>query len=78
LALGAAAIIAAWLPFSVMYSNAVNTQATPVIAISAHHTGGGATRVVTTASGATRVIPANGATAPGATSAPTPVTTHVS
>ncbi len=78
LSLGAAAIIAASLPFSVMYATAVNKQAIPVVASSAHHPGGGTTRVVTTASGAIRVIPANSATAPGATVAPTPVTTRVS
>jgi hypothetical protein len=78
LSLAAAAIIAAWLPFSVMYVNAVNKQATSVVAISVSHRGGAATRVVTTASGATRVLPANGPSAPGAAAAPTPVTTRVS
>jgi hypothetical protein len=78
LSLGAAAIIAAWLPFSVMYVTAVNKQATPVVAIGAPHPGGTSTRVVTTASGATRVVATNATTAPGATVSPTPVTTRVS
>jgi hypothetical protein len=76
LSLGAAVIIAAGLPFLVIYISAVNKPATPVLAISAHHPGRGTTRVVTTASGATRVIPASSATAPGATAAPTPVMTR--
>jgi hypothetical protein len=78
LSLGAAAIIAAWLPFSVMYISAVNKQATSVVAISAPHPVGGSTRVVTTASGSTRVVAANGPTTPGTAAAPTPVTTRVS
>jgi hypothetical protein len=78
LSLGVAAIVAAWLPFSVMYITAVNKQATPVAAITAPHSGGAATRVITTASGATRVLAANGSTAPSATAALAPVTTRVS
>jgi hypothetical protein len=73
-----AAIVAAWLPFSVMYVSAVNKQAVPPAVISAPHSGAGATRVVTTASGATRVVPANGPTSPTAVAASIPVTTHAS
>lgn len=73
-----AAIVAAWLPFSVMYISAVNKPAGPSAAISAPHSGAGATRVVTTASGATRVVPANVSTNPTAVAAVTPVTSHAS
>ena len=62
LSLGVAAIVAAWLPFSVMYISALNRHATPVVAVSTSHNGG-STRVVTTASGATKVVPAGGSTA---------------
>ena len=78
LSLGVAAIVAAWLPFSVMYIGAVNKQATHMAAITAQHPGSAATRVITTASGATRVLAANSATAPSAAAALTPVTTRVS
>lgn len=78
LSLGAAAIVAAWLPFSVMYIDAVNKQATPVAAITAPHSSGGATRLVTTASGATRVVPASSPTSPTAIAGPSSVTTNAS
>jgi hypothetical protein len=77
LSLGVAAIVAAWLPFSVMYVSALNRHATPVVAVSTPHNGG-ATRVITTASGATRVVPAGGSTASAAPAAVTPISTHAS
>ena len=55
--LAIAAIVAAWLPFSVFYVSALNKRATTVTAISAPHATAGTTRLVTTASGATRQSP---------------------
>ena len=77
LSLGVAAIVAAWLPFSVIYISALNRHATPVVAVSAARNGG-ATRVVTTASGATRVVSAGGSASSTAPAAVTPVSTHTS
>ncbi len=77
LSLGVAAVVAAWLPFSVMYITALNRHATPVIAVSTPHNGG-ATRVVTTASGATKVVAAGSSTASTAPAAVTPISTHAS
>lgn len=77
LSLGVAAVVAAWLPFSVMYVSTVNKPMPPA-AISVPHSGAGATRVVTTASGATRVVPANGPRSPTVVAAAAPVTTHAS
>jgi hypothetical protein len=78
LSLAVAAIVAAWLPFSVMYVTAVNKPAVPPAAISVPHSGTRATRVVTTASGTTRVVPASGSTSPASLAAPSPVSTHAS
>ena len=77
LGLGVAAIVAAWLPFSVMYISALNRHATPVVAVNTPHNAG-ATRVVTTASGATKVVPAGGSTASAPTAQGTPIKTRVS
>lgn len=60
LSLAVAAVIAAWLPFSVMYVTALQKRPATVTAISAPNSSKSATRVITTASGATRVVPANG------------------
>ena len=82
LSLGIAAVVAAWLPFSMFYITAVNKRATPVSAISAPHSTTGKIRVVTTASGATQVVSASAST--GAASAgtraatPIPVSTRTS
>ena len=77
LGLGVAAIVAAWLPFSVMYISALNRHATPVVAVSTPHNRG-STRVVTTASGATKALPSRGSTASAAPAAVTPISTHAS
>ena len=77
LSLAIAAIVVAWLPFSVFYVSALNKRVTAVTAISAPHSTAGTTRVVTTASGATRAVSASGS----ASATPTtlaPVTTHAS
>lgn len=77
LSLGIAAVVAAWLPFSMFYITALNKRGTNVSAISASHSTTGTARVVTTASGATRLVAANSST--GATAGtPTPVTTRAS
>jgi hypothetical protein len=73
-----AAIVAAFLPFSMMYLSAANTPTVPPVAIGAPNSHAGVTRVVTTASGATRVVPVNGPTSSTAVAAPTPVSTHAS
>jgi hypothetical protein len=77
LGLAVAALLAASLPFSVLYATAVNVRQTPITVVGAPHASSGATRVVTTASGATRVVPVT-STAPGTTQSPAPITTHVS
>ena len=80
LSLGIAAVVAAWLPFSMFYITAVNQRATPVSAISAPHSTVGKTRVVTTASGATQVVSPSASTGPGSTgtraATPIPVSTQ--
>lgn len=77
LSLVIAAVVAAWLPFSMFYITALNKRVTNVSAISAPRSTTGAARVVTTASGATRLVAANSST--GATAGtPTPVTTRAS
>lgn len=83
LSLGVAAIVAAWLPFSVMYVNALHRPPAAVTTVTAASHGGshGATRLVTTASGATRVVSSNGTGGAGAAAvAPVtaPVSTHAS
>lgn len=85
LSLGVAAIVAAWLPFSVMYVSALHRPPAAVTTVTAASHGGshGATRLVTTASGATRVVSstANGTGGAGAAAvAPVtaPVSTHAS
>lgn len=81
LSLGIAAVVAAWLPFSMFYITAVNKRATPVSAISAPHSTG-KTRVVTTASGATQVVSASASTGTASTgtraATPIPVSTRTS
>ena len=75
--LALAAIVAAWLPFSMFYVAALDKRPTTVTAITAPHPSAGTPRVVTTASGATRLV----STPTGATvthSAPTPVVTRTS
>ena len=77
LSLGIAAVVAAWLPFSMFYITALNKRATSVSTISAPHSTIGTAHVVTTASGATQLVAANSST--GATAGtPTPVTTRAS
>lgn len=82
LSLAIAAVVAAWLPFSMFYITAVNKQATPVSAISAPHSTTGTTRVVTTASGATQVVSASASTGAASTgtraATPIPVSTRTS
>ena len=82
LSLGVAAVVAAWLPFSMFYITAVNKRATPVSAISAPHSTTGTTRVVTTASGATQVVSASASTGAASTgtraATPIPVSTRTS
>ncbi len=66
LSLAVAALVAAWIPFSVFYVSALNTHSAPT-AISAPATASAGARagnrpvIITTASGATRVVPAGGA-----------------
>ncbi len=62
LSLAIAAVVAAWLPFSVFYIAALNKRVPSVSAISAPSSTTGTTRVVTTASGATQLVAANSAT----------------
>jgi hypothetical protein len=83
LSLAIAAIVAAWLPFSVFYMNALNKRAAPISLVSRPHSGSGTVRVITTTSGATRLVAANGPTpvangAALASVAPTSVTTRAS
>jgi len=82
LSLGIAAVVAAWLPFSMFYITAVNKRPTPVSAISAPHSTTGTTRVVTTASGATQVVSASASTGAASTgtraATPIPVSTRTS
>jgi hypothetical protein len=78
LGLAVAALVAASLPFSVLYATAVNVRPTPVAVIGAPHASGGTTRVVTTASGATRVVPATASAGATATQSAAPITTRVS
>jgi hypothetical protein len=67
LSLAVAAVVAAWLPFSVLYVNALSNRAATVSAVYAPRAGSGAPtrQVVTTASG--RVVPSS------ATAGSTPV-----
>lgn len=75
LSLAVAAIVAAWLPFSVMYVTALHKRPATVTAISAPGANRSTTRVITTASGATRVVAVNGSPA-AQTIVPTPVVTR--
>jgi hypothetical protein len=59
LSLAIAAVIAASLPFTMIYVTALHNRPVTVTAVSAHGSARSAARVITTASGATRVIPAN-------------------
>jgi hypothetical protein len=61
LSLAIAAVIAAALPFSAMYVTALQKRPPNVTAISTPASSQSTTRVITTASGATRVVPASGA-----------------
>ena len=77
LSLAVAAVVAAWLPFSVLYVTALHHRPAAVSAISLPHPTSRTTRVITTSSGATRVVAANGpAATPAITAAP--VTTRES
>jgi hypothetical protein len=76
LSLAVAAIVAATLPFSALYLTALQRQPATVTTISAPHTPG-VTRVITTASGAARTVPA-GTPANASLPTPTPVTTQAS
>jgi hypothetical protein len=77
LGLALAAIVAAWLPFSMFYVAALDKRPTTVAAITAPHTSAGTPRVVTTASGTTRLV-STGTAAPVTHSAPTPLVTRTS
>ena len=59
LSLAIAAVIAAWLPFTMMYVTALHKRPATVTAVSVPGSTRSTARVITTASGATRVIPAN-------------------
>ena len=74
LSLAIAAVVAAWLPFTVMYVTALHKRPATVTAISAPGATRSTTRVITTASGATRVVAVNGSPAAQAT-VPTPFVT---
>jgi hypothetical protein len=77
LSLVIAAVVAAWLPFSMFYITALNKRVTNVSAITAPHSTTGTARVITTASGATQLVAAKSST--GATAGPpAPVTTRAS
>jgi hypothetical protein len=71
LGLALAAIVAAWLPFSMFYVAALDKRPTAVAAITTPHSSAGTPRVVTTASGATRLVSTR---TPSATGAPATVT----
>jgi hypothetical protein len=75
LSLTIAAVIAAWLPFSVMYVTALQKRPATVTAISVPGSTRSTTRLITTASGATRVVPASGVSGPQSV-APIPVVTR--
>ena len=77
LGLAVAAIVAAWLPFSMFYVAALDKRPPTVAAITAPHTRAGTPRVVTTASGATRLV-STGTAAPVTHNAPSPVVTRTS
>ena len=75
LSLTIAAVIAAWLPFTVMYVTALHKRPATVTAVSVPGSTRSTARVITTASGATRVVPANAS--PGAQPVvPIPVVTR--
>lgn len=76
LSLAVAAVVAAWLPFSVLYVTALDHRPAALSAISLPHSTR-TTRVITTSSGATRVVAANGSTGTPAITA-APVTTRES
>jgi hypothetical protein len=79
LGLALAAVVAAWLPFSVFYFNALSKRVTSVPALSVPYSHATTTHLVTTASGATRVVASNSASPASATAGVvTPVTTRVS
>jgi hypothetical protein len=75
LSLAIAAVVAAWLPFTVMYVTALHKPPASVAAISAPGATRSTTRVITTASGATRLVTVNGTPA-GQAIVPTPVVTR--
>jgi hypothetical protein len=75
LSLAVAAMIAAALPFSAMYVTALHKRPANVTAISLPALSGNTARVITTASGTTRVVPASGSPGVPATF-PTPVITR--
>ena len=64
LSLAIAAVIAVWLPFTMMYVTALHNRPAAVTKISVPGSARSTARVITTASGTTRVIPANAS--PGA------------
>jgi hypothetical protein len=75
LSLAIAALVAAWLPFSVLYVTALNKRSTPMTAISTPHSTGRTARMVTTTSGAKQLVAGNGSTA-GTAITPSPITTR--
>jgi hypothetical protein len=75
LSLAIAAVVAAWLPFTVMYVTALHKPPASVAAISAPGATRSTTRVITTASGATRLVTVNGTPA-GQAIVATPVVTR--
>jgi hypothetical protein len=74
LSLAVAALLAACLPFSILYVDAVQHRAAGMANVAAPY-GGGHTRLVTTTSGGTRTIAASGSSA-APQGSPTPVTTR--
>ena len=75
LSLAIAAVLAAWLPFTVMYVTALHKRPASMTAISAPGATRSTTRVITTASGTTRVVAVNGSPSAQAI-VPTPVVTR--
>lgn len=75
LSLAIAALVAAWLPFSMLYVTALNKRNTPIALVSTPRASGGPARVITSASGARQLVAGNGSTA-GTVITPAPITTR--
>jgi hypothetical protein len=75
LSLAVAALVAAWLPFSVMYVGALQSKPAQIASVTVKH----GQRVITTrTSGGQVVRTVVGSSGQTIQAAPTPVTTHVS